>query len=373
MSSTRSERIARADKDRCVDSATTTATGSREGVVLYDADFGALHLRYSCVECAVRCTDGGLCGLCKHARYCSKACQAAGWKRIHKRTCGKFPQWPTVESMCGATASQLVDVYTEWAPAHLSVACVAFPRLKIDQLGQNDAERIAGTLSKVVSGLSPTARDDTVGMNWIAQAALLSSSSSCVVDAAIRGSGLPAAMATFFVGAAPRLLELDLVAGESGLSSRNNFVITATVEATANTIFTLGWIPDLKDSGKFAEAAEAAARTLVAFEHRDDFTRRVLDSVPHALLNVIRNATYCGVAPPPGLLVDAFDAFSRKPGLDSASLEVWAHTCGNVAVACGLPCGKLRRRLRAAVRSVCGAYAHIDFAPRVGRPERVVA
>ena len=167
--STRSERIVRADKDREAESAIAATTVGRDGILPCVPDFGAFHVRYSCVECAVRCTDGGLCGRCKHVRYCSKACQVAGWKRVHKRTCGKFSQWPTIESLCGATTSQLVDVLTEWAPTHLAAVGVALPRLvaEIDQLSQNDAERLTGTLSKVVRSLSSTALNDNVGSNWI--------------------------------------------------------------------------------------------------------------------------------------------------------------------------------------------------------------
>ena len=363
--SIRSERIKRADKDREAESAIAATTVSRDGILPCVPDFGAFHMRYSCVECAVRCTDGGLCGRCKHVRYCSKACQVAGWKRVHKRTCGKFSQWPTIESLRGATISQLVDVLTEWAPTHLAVVGVALQRLvaEIDQLSQNDAERLAGTLSKVVCSFSSTALNDNAGSNWISLVAVVSSSSSFAVDAAIRGSGLPAAMATFFAGAAPGLLELHLEISDAGLSGRNHRVIQATIEAAANTICCLGRVPDLAASDKFAEAAAAAARVLIAFEHTDKFTRHTLKDVPCALLNVIRNTTFCGVAPPPCLLVAAFDAFSRKPGVDSVSLQAWMQTCNNVTGVCGLPCDELQRRLCAAACCVYGAGVRVKFVP----------
>ncbi len=363
--STRSERIMRANKDRETIEAIATATASHDGFTSCCADFGAFHLRYSCAECAIECTDGGVCVRCKHVRYCSKACQVLAWKRVHKRTCGKFSQWPTVRSLRSATISQVIDVLAEWAPAHLTVVGIVLPRLRaeIDQLSQNDAERLFETLSKVVCRLSSITLRSDVGSTWIFLLAIVSSSSSCAVDAALRGSDLPAAVATLFVEVAPELLELDLKAGDDGLSGRNNYVTLAVIEATVNTIFCLDWIPDLEASDKFAEAVAAAARVLIAFEHADKFTRRVLKDVPSTLLNIIRNTAFHGVAPPPGLLVAAFDAFSRKPGVDSVSLRVWLQTCNNVRGACGHPCDELQRRLSAAACGVYGAGVRVDYVP----------
>jgi hypothetical protein len=364
-SSTRSERIARADKDRETFSiAAKTATA--DGIGPRIADFGAFHLRYSCVECAVRCTDGGLCGRCKHVRYCSKACQVAGWRRVHKRTCGKFSQWPTIESLGSATMSQVVDVLAEWAPAHLAIVGVALPRLvtEVHTLSRNDAERLVETTCKAVCSLSSsTALDDTIAANWISLAAVVSGAPSYVFDSAIRESGLAAALATLFVGVAPDMLELGLELSDAAVAGRNNRVIEAMIEATANTIFCLDNLPELAASDKFAEAAAAAARVLIAFEHADAFTRRQLKDAPCALLNVIRNTAFRGVAPPPSLLVAAFDAFSRKPGVDNVSLQTWMQTCNNVTGVCGLPCDELQRRLRTAACCLYGAHVRVEFVP----------
>ena len=42
----------------------------------------------ACAGCGVVAQGLQCCGQCKCVRYCGRECQAAHWKREHKRTCG---------------------------------------------------------------------------------------------------------------------------------------------------------------------------------------------------------------------------------------------------------------------------------------------
>ena len=101
-------------------------------------DFG-----HTCMACNASPAEGKkllACQKCKKVRYCSRACQLAGWRQGHKESCCKRPL-PTPSKVTGGTAQQVLAMLGEFHSAHGGLAFACLSRLGAFALDPDHCEK----------------------------------------------------------------------------------------------------------------------------------------------------------------------------------------------------------------------------------------
>ena len=73
-----------------------------------------------CANCTNRTPQMNRCGRCKLVRYCSRACQSAHWKKVHKTSCVKAQPFSLYKSMNGNDGFHVSSDECRWLQAALS-------------------------------------------------------------------------------------------------------------------------------------------------------------------------------------------------------------------------------------------------------------
>ena len=126
-------------------------------------DRDELNFARNCGACGARPVDGVtplICKKCQLMTYCSAECQKRGWRRGHKKSCGKILL--TSDGVLGCKHSELIHALHEFAETHAALCCCIMMEVSRRTARYTDEMIEAGAVGAAVAAMRAHPKDHAI-------------------------------------------------------------------------------------------------------------------------------------------------------------------------------------------------------------------